>query len=594
MLAADDLTGPSKQYPLHRFVFEDDLAGVETCLKEASSNVNELDLHENSPLSLALMLDRRNIALALIDAGADCFSRSVHGWTPLEEAVALGDVKLIERLVIESGQQEAFSWCKPGGLLDQWNKTLPNCYMQFFCKTVSPVPFLAKLCPSETYHIYKKGSKLRVDFGVVGLDRRTIPKFLKGSMSLVIRADECTAGALPKIYLMNNVEKTYQELFPNLPSWSLKKTVNSYYLATSSMSHILHASSFRTKKKSGGMFGNKKAVGGKYKAELWKIKNASFEMVERQDVLIGCKDSEHVVKKYRERWFGKIKRGKTGSNNSQSTNGSEQRASGGNAILNLKRSPSTIGRKNGFVPISDRERLEEKIHNMLTTGHDENGNVLTEEDLESLNRDLEAMFDDAGSIRSIKTHSSIGSVDGSVTPEDVDVPSPCSKASKRTRSPAHAAAESAARPNMTAEEYFAGNPSRPVHVGRYVEVQKEVFRYAHSAKLWMSDGVGVTLSQFAPVLEYVLGKVGVGSNEPCKEALKNKKTADAREITRELVEDKLPGVTTFPVKIELPIFATVSAKIKLLECDTKPDRCADSMFVVPSDYQPGEVSFRVY
>jgi len=48
------------------------------------------------------------------------------------------------------------------------------------------VPLLAKICPKDLITVYKKGSKFRVDFHVTGLDRRSIPKFLKGNMSVIV------------------------------------------------------------------------------------------------------------------------------------------------------------------------------------------------------------------------------------------------------------------------------------------------------------------------------------------------------------------------------------------------------------------------
>jgi len=48
------------------------------------------------------------------------------------------------------------------------------------------VPLLAKICPRDLITIYKKGSKFRVDFHITGLDKRSIPKFLKGNMSVIV------------------------------------------------------------------------------------------------------------------------------------------------------------------------------------------------------------------------------------------------------------------------------------------------------------------------------------------------------------------------------------------------------------------------
>jgi len=76
-------------FPLHRCIFRNDVEGLNKILKdeEASKLINTKDNHGNTPLHLALMLDRRNCVLSLLrNSDCDCVTRNNYGWNPLEEA----------------------------------------------------------------------------------------------------------------------------------------------------------------------------------------------------------------------------------------------------------------------------------------------------------------------------------------------------------------------------------------------------------------------------------------------------------------------------------------------------------------------------
>jgi len=75
-------------YPIHRCIFSNDVDTLNEILKdnEIKKLINTKDNHGNTPIHLALMLDRRNCILSLMKNGCDCVTRNNYGWNPSEEA----------------------------------------------------------------------------------------------------------------------------------------------------------------------------------------------------------------------------------------------------------------------------------------------------------------------------------------------------------------------------------------------------------------------------------------------------------------------------------------------------------------------------
>jgi len=290
-----------EDYTLHKYIYNDDYVNLFLFLQQPNIHkiINKKDTHGNTALQLALMLYRRNCAQKLIDNGADTSIKNGFGWSCLDEAYIIGDIDLIEKLIIQKWTNAVKKCLGPNGLLEQFNKSLPCFQTQMAISFRSPVPLLAKICPKDIFTIYKKGSKFRVDFHIIGLDKRSIPKFLKGNMSVIVNV--LPNEELPVIHFLDHEKKSFQEIFPNIPSWSLYDFVSQYSNASSIISFNLNLKDISIKKKSKKLFSKSKSVqlnNRSVKADVYKLTNIVLNTQERlNEKFIGDRPSSIIKTK---------------------------------------------------------------------------------------------------------------------------------------------------------------------------------------------------------------------------------------------------------------------------------------------------------
>ena len=109
----------------------------------------------------------------------------------------------------------------------------------------------------------------------------------------------------------------------------------------------------------------------------------------------------------------------------------------------------------------------------------------------------------------------------------------------------------------------------PLHVGR--PIQQTVSTRSIKATLWMSTTFPMFIEQLLPLLEIM-----APSNEHFARL-------------KEFVELKLPR--GFPVKLEIPLFGVLNAKVTFLNYRSDPN-IDPGLFVVDPSYTEGEVTFK--
>jgi cytohesin len=81
---------------------------VRVLLEEGQDDPNTRDRHGNTPLHIAAVNRRANIARILLAHGADPFIAQPSGWTPLDVALAKRCAELVDILTEPMSNQESY------------------------------------------------------------------------------------------------------------------------------------------------------------------------------------------------------------------------------------------------------------------------------------------------------------------------------------------------------------------------------------------------------------------------------------------------------------------------------------------------------
>jgi len=167
---------------LHRAVWYDEtesLTSLLSCSPVVGLEVK--DHHGRTPLMLAVSLGRLECTRLLLDAAANV-NTECDGWTIVQEATATGDPELVQ-LVLDQRDRQRYS-TRIGGIPDLLKKLkdAPDFYVEMTWEFTSWVPLVSRMCPSDTYRVYKRGSSVRVDTTLLGFDQNS---WVRGSRSYI-------------------------------------------------------------------------------------------------------------------------------------------------------------------------------------------------------------------------------------------------------------------------------------------------------------------------------------------------------------------------------------------------------------------------
>lgn len=162
-----------EQYPLHYLVWNNNYDELKKELLKPvpQDELERKDVRSRSPLMLAVTLGHLESARLLMEKGANVNTENKDGWTVVQEAVATGDPELVQ-LVLERRDYQRYS-TRVGGVPELLLrlKEAPDFYVEMKWEFTSWVPLVSRMCPSDTYKVYKQGSKVRIDTTLLGFDQ---------------------------------------------------------------------------------------------------------------------------------------------------------------------------------------------------------------------------------------------------------------------------------------------------------------------------------------------------------------------------------------------------------------------------------------
>ncbi|KAJ8983987.1 hypothetical protein NQ317_008692 [Molorchus minor] len=166
------------EYPLHWCVWHNEYKNLEKLLATKRGR---------TPLMLAVTLGHLESTRSLLNADANVNCENLNGWTVVQEAVATGDPELLH-MVLERRDFQRYS-SRMAGIpeLLQKLKQAPDFYVEMKWEFTSWVPLVSRMCPSDTYKVYKQGSNVRIDTTLLGFDHTS---WQRGNRSYVFQGHD--------------------------------------------------------------------------------------------------------------------------------------------------------------------------------------------------------------------------------------------------------------------------------------------------------------------------------------------------------------------------------------------------------------------
>ena len=204
------------RWPAHRAAFHDDARALERATAGwGEAEWGALDACGNSVLHVAVLRRAEACVRFILATGcrAAIETKNSVGWTPLEEAVELRD-EAIARPIFDWVDANLVS--RPPGKAELRSRALaalssmPDFTLTLKWRFGSPLfgYVVKRYAPSDTYTLWKRGDKLRIDGSLTGVDVEgsLLPRWKRGRFSLLIAPEH--AGGTPRVWLAYHNSRT--------------------------------------------------------------------------------------------------------------------------------------------------------------------------------------------------------------------------------------------------------------------------------------------------------------------------------------------------------------------------------------------------
>uniref|UniRef100_A0A8C9YTC2 Ankyrin repeat domain 13B n=1 Tax=Sander lucioperca TaxID=283035 RepID=A0A8C9YTC2_SANLU len=187
-------TPEKSRYPIHYLVWHNKHRQLE---KELATNeqtdLEFLDPRGRTPLHLAVTLGHLDCARVLLQHGADVSKENRNGWTVLQEAVSTRDPELVRLVLRYRDYQRTAKRLAGIPVLLERLRQAQDFYVEMKWEFTSWVPLVSRICPSDTYRVWKSGQCLRVDTTLMGFEQMT---WQRGNRSFIFRGQDSSAEVM--------------------------------------------------------------------------------------------------------------------------------------------------------------------------------------------------------------------------------------------------------------------------------------------------------------------------------------------------------------------------------------------------------------
>ncbi|CAJ0924682.1 unnamed protein product, partial [Mesorhabditis belari] len=191
------------EFPLHWAIFTNNLNELKSLLEEdAEIDLEKQDCRGRTPLMLAITLAHKDCAKELLRRGADADAQNKGMWSVSHEAISHGDPEMIRAVIKHRDFQRNVKCLTSIRNILQKLKETPDFYVEMNWEFSSWVPFVSRLCPSDTYKIYKSGESVRIDTTLVGFEGSS---WKRGNQTYLFKFSEAN---LPQLIIMDHIEKS--------------------------------------------------------------------------------------------------------------------------------------------------------------------------------------------------------------------------------------------------------------------------------------------------------------------------------------------------------------------------------------------------
>ncbi|XP_071848168.1 ankyrin repeat domain-containing protein 13D-like isoform X2 [Apostichopus japonicus] len=173
-----------EEFPLHWHVWHNEVTELRKELARLEHDLNEIGPRGRTPLHLAVTLGHLESVKVLLQFNADVNIENKKGWNVVQEAISTGDPELVQLILQHRDFQRAAS--RIGGIPELLEKLrqAPDFYVEMKWEFTSWVPLMSRLCPHDTYKVYKSGPNVRIDTTLIGFDNMN---WIRGNRSYIFR-----------------------------------------------------------------------------------------------------------------------------------------------------------------------------------------------------------------------------------------------------------------------------------------------------------------------------------------------------------------------------------------------------------------------